>query len=609
MSIAVLTQVHDETRRLAIAGSNLASGDFRLKKLVAPLEASAAKASIFGKVAEAVTKLVDSNSKTSAEALLELSTLVSAVLYTQGETGASGKLTPIETTNFGLASSNSSARLLKPLIESLTTTGSGREEIIKDAHQRGAFQDLRLVRLAVKGLDDPYAPIAEYLAEQVLPIYGKAIYDDLLATYNPKAKGGQVRRLKLMHRLDAEKTYPLVEQALESGSPDMKVAAIQCLEGREESLSFLLEQAKAKSGDVRRAALQALAKFMNDEVITVLIKSLSGADLAMAALPASQNRSPKLLEFLLLEGDKQLSELLALKDKEKLKKSLQRFYEFLFSFSTRDDKGTLAFLTKCFEKREALIALKGDTNGEQIVRRAASLLINVRHKPGMKLIVDAQAALSADLLDRAILAAVLTLKPKEVYDLFSPYYLAKVDKKKKNDEAAAKLETVREMLTSLSSDRHHRYGYFGYGGDEVDLKTVVKDHELDPRWLDAAMSTQDTEIVTILARPKHKPTLAYLSQAFKDLVSSKEDLGYQAWNLLETMVRIEHPQVVEHFLAALQRVASKKQTYYSYWLTRIIPSLPKSAVAPIEAMLPTMDEKLADQVAPYLAELQTKQET
>ena len=38
MSIALLAQVYDETRRLAIAGSVVAPGDFRIKKLIAPLE-------------------------------------------------------------------------------------------------------------------------------------------------------------------------------------------------------------------------------------------------------------------------------------------------------------------------------------------------------------------------------------------------------------------------------------------------------------------------------------------------------------------------------------------------------------------------------------------
>ena len=61
MSIAVLTQVYDEVRRLAIAGSVVARGDFRLKKLIPPLEQAGAKAPVFAKVAEAVKAVVESN--------------------------------------------------------------------------------------------------------------------------------------------------------------------------------------------------------------------------------------------------------------------------------------------------------------------------------------------------------------------------------------------------------------------------------------------------------------------------------------------------------------------------------------------------------------------
>ena len=54
MSIAVLNEVYNETRRLAIAGSGLASGDYRLKKLISPLQKAGQKAPVFRKVAEAI---------------------------------------------------------------------------------------------------------------------------------------------------------------------------------------------------------------------------------------------------------------------------------------------------------------------------------------------------------------------------------------------------------------------------------------------------------------------------------------------------------------------------------------------------------------------------
>ena len=42
-----------KARRLAIAGAAVATGDFRLKKLVPPLEQAGAKAPVFAKVAQA----------------------------------------------------------------------------------------------------------------------------------------------------------------------------------------------------------------------------------------------------------------------------------------------------------------------------------------------------------------------------------------------------------------------------------------------------------------------------------------------------------------------------------------------------------------------------
>src|SRR5262249_17949424 len=121
MSIAVLTQVYDEMRRLAVAGSVVAGGDFRLKKLVPALEQAGAKAPVFAKVAQAVKAVVDGGEKSSATSLLELTTLVNAILYTQGETGSAGALEAIETTDLGMPTAQASARMLKPLLEALTT--------------------------------------------------------------------------------------------------------------------------------------------------------------------------------------------------------------------------------------------------------------------------------------------------------------------------------------------------------------------------------------------------------------------------------------------------------------------------------------------------------
>ncbi len=119
--------------------------------------------------------------------------------------------------------------MLKPLLEALTTTGSGRLELIRDACERGAFRDLRLVKPSLEAIDDVYGEIADLIAEKVLPLYGKAILPELRTKFDPKGRAGHPRRLQLMHQLDPGGTRELVKQALESGSKEVKVAAIECL--------------------------------------------------------------------------------------------------------------------------------------------------------------------------------------------------------------------------------------------------------------------------------------------------------------------------------------------------------------------------------------------
>src|SRR5947208_4497596 len=96
MSLALIQESAKEVRRLAIAGSPLAVGDFRLKKLIAPLEPAGAKVPVFAQVAKAMSDLVNGTEADSAARLLGLSTLLNAVLYTQGQSGAEGDCREIE---------------------------------------------------------------------------------------------------------------------------------------------------------------------------------------------------------------------------------------------------------------------------------------------------------------------------------------------------------------------------------------------------------------------------------------------------------------------------------------------------------------------------------
>jgi hypothetical protein len=511
MSIAILTQVYDEMRRLSVAGSVTAAGDVRLKKFIPPLEQAGAKAPVFAKVAQAVKALVEATEKTSAPALLELCTLVNAVLSTQGETGCAGTWTEIETIDLGPQTAQVSAGVFKPLLDALTTTGSGRLEIIEDAIERGAFRDLRLVKPALDAIDDPSPDIADLIAKKALPLYGKAILSVLKSGFDLKSgKRGQLRRLALMHHLDPSGTREVAKQALEEGSKEMKIAALECLGDSSEDLPFLLEHSVAKSKDVRRAAFKALANQEADAAIEALRKAIMGDDLDLVIEPMS-------------EGSKTLQKMLA----------------------------------------------------------------------------DAHATLPPGRLGHAFEAACQSMEPAEVFDAFSPYLRAKVDEKKKErDPAWAKRAAIIEAITRQRWRRTL---------DE--LTRVYEDGTWDPRWLDVAVEIGNGELTCRLARSSHEGCKTLLSKLWREWHEARTfcvSIPPEAAFILQTMIRIEHPDAISSVITAIKLLVFGETGIHFNLIDDLIRQLPKTALAPLEALLPTLRQQKADRLSPALTELKNK---
>jgi hypothetical protein len=596
MSIPVLIQAYDEVRRLAIAGSVVAPGDFRLKKLVPPLEQAGQKAPVFARVAEAVKRLAEANEQTSAAALLELAALVNSILYTQGETGIQGELTPLPSVALGRPRTQASARMLKPLLEALTTTGSGRLEIIRDAHERGVFHDIRLITPALSAVDDNSSEVAELVADRILPLYGPAIVPELEASFDPKGRGGHVRRLRLMHRLDPGAARPHVRRSLEEGSPEMRVAAIGCLGDAQDDLPFLLEQAKAKAKDVRAAALRALGRCGADEAARMLSGAIGRADLALAVEALKQTRHPAVTAALLDEAEKQFNALVAGKEKDakKLGPLNERMGLLLQCLEGREDARTEKLLLAMFERIGKLAAIKGTPSGQDVVERLVSVMAAGPPRVQSALI-DAHATLPAESLGEALAAARRSREPAEVFAMFSPYLTARVDeKKKRRDPAWAKREAIIGPLTGV-----------GVGSPDGDESSATAD--LDPRWLDLAVRLGHPELVRALAVPGHAGASEFLADILRKGLGKSGDI-YEISEVLDTMIRVGHPGATDAVIEAINKVARAKNPfeYYglSYWVGRLIPKLPRAEALPrLEALLPTLPEKMIDQLLDYVTEL------
>jgi hypothetical protein len=594
MSIAVLNQVYDEARRLAVAGSVVARGDFRLKKLVAPLEQAAAKAPVFAKVAEAATRVIEGPEDTSAENLLELTSLVTAVLYTQGETGIAGELQPIESVNLGGETAQTSARLLKPLLEALSSTGSGRLELVKDAHERGAFRDLRLIKPALNGLDDPYADVADFLAEKVLPMYGKAILPELQRAYDPKGTKGHPRRLKLMHAIDPAGTRELVKQALESGSKEVKVIAISCLGAEPEDLQFLTEQASAKTQEVRGAAYEALSAIDSPAAVAVLEKAISGKDmeLALAAITGGDRPQPaRLTAFLVAEIQKGVAELPKLKDKKKVSLLAERLSDLIGALPGVEHPDADRLTLHLFARRAELAKVKGSTYSGSDVVEAVLGRMEVGPKSLQRALAHAHAELEPAQLAGAVQAAREALPAAEVYDLFAPYVTAKVDEKKKGkDPAWARREAVLD----------------GLDADYVSWNRIDDGQPLDPRWMDMAVQVKNLGLANAVGRPGNVAAEAWLQGEFEAQFKKTRNQDSLS-DLLSVLVHVKHPKATDNLLASYEKTIGKPNAY-SYWYYYLIPDLPKAAIPKLETVVPRLKGHEADAFVQAIEELRNKKE-
>ncbi|HVT82693.1 MAG TPA: hypothetical protein VHM90_18780, partial [Phycisphaerae bacterium] len=603
MSIATLVQVYDETRRLAIAGSSVAPGDFRLKKLIPPLEQAGTKAPVFAKVAQSITAVVESNEKTASTALLDLTTLVNAILYTQGETGAAGELKPLPATNLGGEATQASARVLKPLLEALGSTGSGRLELIRDAIERGAFRDLRLVKPALFAIDDPYSEIGDLIVEKVLPLYGKAILPELRAKLDIKAKtSGHQNRLKLMHKLDPGGSRDVVQNTLADGSKEMRVVAIECLGNTDADLPHLFEHAKAKAKDVRQAALRALtaSRLTAASVLTTIKNAIAGNDIELIIQRVRESPLPEIQDFVLAQAEEQFAATLKLKDAKAQGPAIARLQYLLACLQGRKDAAAETFLLKCFDNRKAFAAIKSEPSGSDLNEQVARILAHGTPAMQKKLAAE-QATLSGPMLSSAILAARSFMPPAEFYSEFSPVlkgFSAKKGRKSSDNERASILAGI---LTHGVRQYYYHYVNF-FEGDNAEKDAKAK--ELDPRWLDSAIETGDADLVCALARSGHDGVNKFLSE---HLAAVKKN-SHEATNLLQAMVRIGHPGIAEAIMMELKRQAKDATPYFygGYWLSRLIAELPKSAAPKFEELLPTLPERMIDQLADAVATLQNK---
>lgn len=265
MNLAPIYELRSRLRASMIAGTNLLSEDFRLKRAAEEIKPLAAAAPVFAKIVEMVNNLLADGCEDRERVLMDTITLVDAVLCTQGMLTVNEEVTPIEINGRGKVITNAPYSVVKGLVEALTTSGNGHYSFVVDTHKERPelFEDYRVKAAMVTALGAGYTELADLIAVWLMQ-EGEEIVPMLQKDFDPKGKKEMVRRVQVIEAVAGGNANDFYVQMIPEAERDVKNELIYALRHNQDNVELLLELIKKAKGNAKKMAYYALAE-MEDE--------------------------------------------------------------------------------------------------------------------------------------------------------------------------------------------------------------------------------------------------------------------------------------------------------------------------------------------------------
>ncbi len=552
-----LAELKERLVHITIAGTELIDEDFRLKNTLESFSVLAEKNPIFKKIYLSLKQLFDAEKSQKPIILLNILGLVDAVLYTQAQTNIDGEYKELETKENLQTLNQFRYSEVKPVLEALTTTGSGRLNVIEDAIKLtpNVFSDYRVLNALINDLDDTYGEMAtrvfsiieslgtdksqELMDNTDYSYYAKInkyhlpktdkdyIISLLKNNFDPQGKKIMAKRLKLVAKIAKETENEWYLSVLKTAKKEVKEECISALKYNKENIPLLLELAKKERGKTKDIVYNTLGgvKVDNDNIVEFwkneLDKSLNNAS------NLKNSKSDEISDLLatyiktnlqsILNGDEQTTEY--------------NYYE-LISYTVNKTSDKMLELYKwILENRNQFKELKGKWNNysehlESLNETISQTLILSCPKKLIDFLRNLYKHHKQPIISSCFIADLLTLPADEVYKNWYKNPLL----------TTATFEKVFQKIRYMY-DINYIYltQYNRYNGETNQFSRQLKE-PLDQRWFDYIMKLGFDNLLCNLA-PKEPYELSQkIGKYFYDKLSDLKSNKNMASNLLLSKV-------------------------------------------------------------------------
>jgi hypothetical protein len=560
MSIPLLRELHNDVRRLVIAGAALAAEDNRLLKALPGLRRLGESAPVFSRVADEVAAVTEASQEHVAAKLLDLAALLHAILHTQGSTDAPGELKTAgaqasimegEARAIGFAQWPAIPfRKLKPVMDALTTRGSGRYEIIRQGFEDGLFADIRTYVPVVEALGDVYTEIADFVAESIIPSIGASVLPILRDRLSLTGGSGDAKRLSCICKLsgDEGEVSALIAQALQESSLAVKLAAIAAAAGKPAFEETLLEMSRDRKAEIREAALLALSALESDAAADRIVEAMLGKDVQLAIIPAQRCIHPSVASRLLQAGH-EIHDSIRGGDKEP--HTLGKLMSIIESLKLRADRPEMID----FFQRLLLESEYDRSSYKYMMEMTAELLLQSGIRDNLLFLHELRDR-KQYVFGYSFEAALRLLAPADVYDSYENYL------------SNTKNQRGKQLLQKLNLYAPDPMRDWARG-------TVNPIREWDKRWAERLLVSDEQELVCRFAVEPTREMIQYLLKSYElspnldevrtsYLIDALRRLGYERW-----------PELLHRSLDQL----SNNYYYISVHVEGLLKALPATSAA------------------------------